>query len=524
MNLRRVALAALSLVALLSPATADAAGWQDIGADIEARPNGGVTVHGAFRGRGQLLYNLDLDRGLDSRGLPLYPVPLANPLSQTLTHADMRLRADIAAYSPIGDAAVKVRLDLLDNLSAGGTPDGPPQAVVTQRPVDVVGLRRAYAEVLTPFGLLTAGRMGAHWGTGMLSNSGDCDDCSSGDAVDRIGWVAPLIGHIWAVAYDLGHVGPTAPRRGGARAIDVDPSDNVQGINVAMMRFRTPRSRARRLAANISTLDYGVVYAHRWQRNDIPATYIPTTHDVPIDGQQVVHRGLTASLFDGYIDFAFPYFAVRAEAAVLLGKIEEPSIIPGVRYGTPLTSTQWGGVLQTNFGHFEWPVQGGTDAGIASGDAAPGFGAYPGLLEDAPREGAFDGPQANPPYDNTVNNFRFHPDFHVDRILFRELLGTVTDAVYVRPRVEWTLGEQERGALTLELATVASFALQPTSTPNGESSLGVEIDPTIRYHNGAFRAEAYYALFVPGAAFHNPAQGLNAKPAQVAGINLNVGF
>ena len=29
--------------------------------------------------------------------------------------------------------------------------------------------------------------------------------------------------------------------------------------------------------------------------------------------------------------------------------------------------------------------------------------------------------------DTTVDNFRFHPDYHVDRILFREIIGTVTE-------------------------------------------------------------------------------------------------
>lgn len=514
----------LAALLVTVPCTAYAAGFQDLGHDIEAMPRGGVVLHGDARVRGQLLYNLDLDRGLDPDGLPLYPVPLADPRGQTLTHADMRARADVAAYAPIGDAAFKLRLDLLDNLSAGSTPDGPPQAVVTQRPLDVIALRRAYAEVLTPFGLLSVGRMGAHWGAGMLTNSGDCRTCDSGDAADRIAFVTPVVGHVWAVAYDLGFLGPTGERRGGTRAIDLERSDNVQGVSVAMMRFRTPRARARRRAAGVSTLDYGVVYSHRWQRNDVPAAYLPTSVAVPIDGAQVVYRGLRAHLVDGYVDFSFPYFALRAEAALLVGEIAEPSVIPGVRYGVPLSSRQWGGVLMTQFGGADWPLGVGVDAGAASGDAAPGFGAYPGLLEPAPQAGELDGPQANPPYDNTVNNFRFHPDFHVDRILFREIVGTVTDAAYVRPRLELSAGDPKRGELAVELAAVISFAMQPTSTPSGSAGLGVEIDPTIRYQNGAFSAEAYYALFLPGAAFDNPASGLAARPAQLTGVQMNVSF
>ena len=523
MNCRRHIAVAIVLMLVVPAAEVGAAGFTDIGADIEAMPRGGLTAHGYMRARGQLLGNLDLDRGVDPAGRPLYPVPISDPSAQTLTHADLRLRADVAAYSPIGDAAVKVRLDLLDNLAAGSTPDGPPQATVTQRPVDVIALRRAYAEVLTPFGLLSFGRMGAHWGTGMLSNGGDCSDCTSGDAADRLGFVTPLVGHIWAVAYDIGYVGPTASRRDGSAVVDIDPSDNVQSVSAAVIRYRTPRSRHRRRAAGVSTLDYGIVASHRWQRNDVPAHYLPVADGVearPIS----VERGLRAWLFDGYVDFSFPTMAVRAEAAVLTATIDEPSVIPGVAYGVPLESLQWGGVLMTDVGGPSWPLHFGIDGGVASGDAAPGFGAFPGPLDGPAEAGEVDGQQANPPYDNTVANLALHPDFHVDRILFREIIGRVTDAVYMRPHVSTTIGGGRAGALELELAAVVSSALQATSTPSGQAALGLELDPTIRYQNGGFSAEGYYALFVPGAAFDNPTVGLSARPAHLAGLQLQVVF
>jgi uncharacterized protein (TIGR04551 family) len=514
----------LTMLFVLFPGVAHAAGFTDIGNDIEATPRGGVELHGDFRARGELLYNLDLDRGLTPSGEPLYPIPVADRTSQTLTHADFRLRTDLAAYSPIGSAAVKARIDVLDNLAAGSTPDGPPQAVVTQRPVDVLSIRRAYAEVLTPFGLIAAGRMGAHWGTGMLTNSGDCLDCDTGDAADRLAFITPMVGHVWALAYDLGFVGPLASRPGENRTIDLDPSDDVRGISFALLRYRTPRAKNRRRVADVATLDYGVVVSHRWQRNDIPASYLPTAEPVPIDENQVVERGLRAWLFDGYVDFVFPHLLLRAEAAYLTGVIDEPSVIPGVRYETPLTSDQWGGVLKTRVGAATWPVHFGLDGGLASGDAAYGFGAFPRTLEDPPQQGDLDGPQANPPFDNTVNNFRFHPDYHVDRILFREIIGTVTDAIYLRPHVDWHTGEPATGQLEIELAAVASWAMQPTSTPGGSEPLGVEIDPTIRYLHGPFVAKFGYGLFLPGAAFANPAAGLEAGPAQVARLQLNVGF
>ena len=511
-------------VALLSSVPAFAAGFTDIGNDIEAVPDGAVAVDGYFRARGEVLENLDLDRGPDPSGVPLYPVPLGDPTGQVLTHADFRLRTDIAAYTPFVDAAVKARVDVLDNLAVGSTPDGPPQATVTQRPIDAISLRRVYAELLTPFGLLAVGRMGAEWGTGMLINGGDCYDCDSGDAADRIAFVTPIARHLWAVAYDVGFVGPQAQRRAGHRVVDLAPSDDVRGVSFAALKYRTPRSVVRRLAVDRATLDYGAVFSYRWQNADVPASYLPTAEPVPIDDAQVVDRGLRAWIVDGYVDFTFPYLKIRAEAAYLEGVIEEPSLIPGVRYGVPLTSQQWGGVLETRVSGRTWPVGFGVDGGAASGDAAFGFGAFPGLLEPAPEAGELDGPQANPPFDNTVNNFRFHSDYRVDRILFREIIGTVTDAVYVRPHFDWQLGRTAGGVFLLEVAGVASWALQPTSTPSGERALGMEIDPSIRYVNGRFAVAADYALFVPGSAFDNPDAGLSAQRAQVGRLRMNVGF
>ncbi|HVY47501.1 MAG TPA: hypothetical protein VHB21_16545, partial [Minicystis sp.] len=170
-----------------------------------------------------------------------------------------------------------------------------------------------------------------------------------------------------------------------------------------------------------------------------------------------------------------------------------------------------------------WGV--GLDGGYASGDSAPGFGAFPVAGQTAPRRGDLDGPQANPPYDTTVDNFRFNPNYLVDRILFREIIGTVTDAIYVRPHAEIEPVRFPRGALSLGLFSVISFAAEPTSTPSGKRPLGVEIDPTITYRaDFGFEAALEQATLIPLAGFDNPALGLTAKPAQLWRLRLTYGF
>lgn len=514
---------ALSLVAA-PQAFGQASDFTDLGDDIAQKRGTYIEWNADFRVRGELLNNLDLNRGLTPSGQPLYPTPL-DPNSSTLSHGDMRLRMDLAAFSPIGDVALRSRVDVLDNLAFGSTPDGPPQATVTQRPVQALAIKHVYGQVLTPVGLLTAGRMGSDWGLGMLTNSGDCFDCDSGDAADRVAFVTPLMGHIWAFAYDIAWAGPDTPRANGQRAVSLEPSVDVRGLTFAALRYRSDLSRERRRDAGRGTLDYGAYFSYRWQENDIPGAYYGADDGRVPAASQLIERDLRAYAVDVWARFDLPYLRIEAEGAYLNAHIGQASLIPGVRYNEPLTGDQFGFALETEVGAPHWPVVGGIDGGFASGDAAPGFGAYPGPFDAPGQPGDLDGPQANPPYDNAINNFRFHPDYRIDRILFREIIGTVTDAVYVRPHVSWRVARWGSGDLTASLAAVASWATQATSTPGGQRPLGIELDPTITYRSGGnFRLSLEHAILFPLAGLDNPDEGLKASSAQLFRISMGLGF
>ncbi|HJL01528.1 MAG TPA: TIGR04551 family protein [Polyangiaceae bacterium LLY-WYZ-15_(1-7)] len=525
--------AALSLAALAAPPRAAASGFTDIGQDIESEGETVVRLHGALRTRFELLYNLDLDRGLSPDGAPLFPVPLSDPSAQLLTHADMRLRTDLALYVPSASMAIKLRIDTLDNLSLGSQPDGVPSVAVSQRPAETpFVIRRAYGEVLTPFGLLAVGRMGNEWGLGMLANGGDCADCDSGDAADRILFSTPVLGHVWAFAFDLTATGPYVPRNAPNRGIDLDPWDDVRTFTAAVLDFHTDVARRRRARAGRISFEYGAYVSHRWQNGDVPAHYLPAAQPVGITRAQSVGRDFRATAVDAWARLTLPAGRVELEAAYLTARIGQPSLIPGVELDDALTSRQVGAALETEFGPDHalgtgrWAA--GLDAGFASGDPAPGFGALLGANDRGPnappaQPGDLDGPQAAPPFDTTVDNFRFHPDYRIDRILFREIVGTVTDAIYLRPHARVTLAQVGPGRLDASLAVIASWAAEPSSTPNGERTLGLELDPTLAYvTRDGFLFAAEYAFFLPGAAFDNAAAGLSAKPAQL--MRFRLGF
>lgn len=523
------ALATLCVLALgwIGAPRALAQGFHDVGDDIRAHEDPDdftFELHGYLRLRGEILSNLDLDRGLTPSGDPLFAVPLDDPDAQELYQADMRLRADVSVYAPGGAIAIHTRFDVLDNLTLGSTPDDIPSATVGQRVLDTaIHLRRAWAEVLTPFGLLTAGRQANTWGLGLLANGGDCNDCDAGDVADRVAFLTPIAGHLWALAFDISATGPLGPRAAGFRAVDVTPTDDVRTVTFAFLNWHGDEARRRRHRAGRMTFEYGAYVSYRWQDGDTPASYLPTSVPVTPSAAQVVPRGLSAVAADVWLRIEHTDFRIELEAALLYSRIASTSLVPGVLLRDSISATQLGAALETDFLSREGPFTFGLDGGVASGDSAPGFGAFPRALQASPQLGDLDGPQATLPYDTTVDNFRFHTDYRVDRILFREIIGRVTDAFYLRPHVRWRLFDEPFGALSVTAFGVASFAVEPASAPGGERPLGIELDPAVTYQSReGFVAALEYAVLFPLSGLENPDMGLGATPAQLLRLRLQM--
>ena len=483
-----------------------------------------LVIRGLLRTRGAYLYNLDLDRGLDAAGQPLFPVPLGG--GQALDAADLRARTDVAVYAPGVGVAVKARIDWIDDVALGGAPDlagGSPATSGGQRPTAVV-VERAWAEALTPIGTLAAGRMGAHFGLGIAANGGDCEDCDHGAAADRLAFVSPIAGQLIAIAYDIASAGPFTQSKDGARSIGLEPSTQAAGPTLAIFHIHSPAALARRAAAGRASLEWAAYISRRTQDRDVPAWYLPTAAPpATFTGNDLVARGFEATAAGAWLRASGARFRIEAEIAYLHASLAQPSLVPGAAITEPVTSDQLGAALESDV--LAGPLQVGVDAGYASGDPAPGFGAFPRPGQTATVPGQLDGPQANPPGDRTVDNFRFHPDYHIDQILFREIIGTITDAVYLRPHVRTTLLTVGTGRLEAGAALIASWAVDATSTPSGQRPLGVELDPELRYASAdGFAMTIDYGVLFPGAGFDNPTLHLTAKAAQVIRARLAFGF
>jgi uncharacterized protein (TIGR04551 family) len=519
---KRCAAVLAGAAGLLASATAAATGFTDIGEDIVPRTETAVRLDGYFRARAVDYYNLDLDRGTTPSGQTFFPVPLGSPNAQSLLYADMRLRTDVAVYAPGGTVAVKARIDVLDNVAMGSDSAGVPSTSASQlSPPGAFRVKRAYGEALTPFGIIAVGRIGSTWGLGLLTNGGDCADCNYGDAADRVALITPLAGHIWALAYDIDQIGPLVAQQPGQTFLNLSPTANVNTVTFAFLRYKDELARERRRAAGKTTVEYGAYVSERWQNDDVPAMYLPTAQPIAVTGSQLMSRGYQATAVDGWARVTHPYFRVEAEVAAIVGSIQQPSLIPGVLYHQAVTAMQTGAALESEI----VPDQrfgGGIDAGYASGDqGSAGFGAFPVVGSTVAQPGDLNGPKANPPSHTTVNNFTFHPDYFIDRILFREIIGAVTGAVYARPHVRWDVMRVAPGVLQASLAAVASWAVYPENAPGDRSPLGVEIDPTLAYASrDGFGAALEYAVLFPMAGLDNPQQNLKAFPAQLARVRV----
>src|SRR5207253_257342 len=141
------------------------------------------------------------------------------------------------------------------NLVLGTTPDGyflngqvPPRSAPlqafsrAQQPVEsgrnsiesAIRVKRAWAEVKIPVGMLSFGRMPSQWGTGMFINNGNCLDCDYGVSVDRVMFATKLFNHFFAFMYDWVATGPTTrlyhPNEQSGPAYNADPIDDVWQI------------------------------------------------------------------------------------------------------------------------------------------------------------------------------------------------------------------------------------------------------------------------------------------------------
>jgi uncharacterized protein (TIGR04551 family) len=146
----------------------------------------------------------------------------------------------------------------------------------------------------------------------------------------------------------------------------------------------------------------------------------------------------------------------------------------------------------------------------------------PGL--GATQFGSLEGQQWGGPFvpgDRSIKNFRFNQAYRVDLILFRQILGQVTDAMYVKPKFRWDI----LPGLGFDVQLVYSRALEAASTPSatgpgtGSSNLGIELDGILTYASGdGFQAWMQYGILQPMGGLEPPGRSLSRAQALAVGL------
>ncbi len=543
-------------------------------------------LDGYYRVRGQLLHDLDLRAGKDASGRYLFPVPLQDPGKHaSLATANMRLRLE-PTLNVSEHVRVRAQVDVLDNFVLGSSisrlhdsPDSPypvpfygssrvlyeddPHA---DRPV--VSPKRVWAEVQTPVGLLSFGRMPSEWGLGVLTSSGDEIDDDFGDTVDRIQFALPPvttpIGRLVFVPildFDAEGVLHEDPHfhAGLGQPFDAESGDDGRTYAVKAARLDTEDEIRRKLERNETSINYGAYYSYREQRWAYPQWIdkgFGVTYGAPgNENPQSEHVSAYGHVLDLWFRLLRPRWSVEAEAVGVYGNIGnawgfvidpatgQPSVDASGLYVIKqldrILLRQWGGSVVAKAKVIPSKLTIGLEIGAASGDDAPGFGTGRVGFTQSPLDpltwthspyGSLDGPQygmdASGAMDRTIRNFRFNPAYRVDLVLFRHILGQVTDAAYAKPNLRWDI----LPGLALDAALVYSRALMVQSTPSAspdgsgaDANLGLEADGVLTYTSGdGFQAFGEWGVFQPmsGLAY----QGVKVDRAHFLALGLAVKF
>ena len=463
-----------------------------------------------------------------------------------LVSSNMRLRLEptlnVSEY-----IRVHAMADVFDNLVFGSTPTymsgidipGSPVAPYSflslsqspiqgfNTPVGPINIKRAWGEVTTPVGEFRFGRMPLHFGLGVLYNSGNLINNDYGDNVDGIMFATRVAGHYLVpgatVSYagvneraggfgKLGDNGITyIPTESGAR-YDLDPSDNVYSFFLTFTKKDKDIDAKAMLDQGDVVFNYGLLSSYRFQIYDsMFYKLMPNVQESELQ-KMFTRRDAHVGYLSFWSDVRWDKLRVESELVGIFGHVGNSKGLWMAQAdkdrNDPLWIMQGGAAIRSRYGFLRDRLEVGLDGGWASGDPASGYGIRPGLNGN-PQPGDAEGQQFNA-NDHTISNFKFSPDYRVDMVLFREVLGTVSDAFYVRPHVGYNFTE----TFGIRGDVISSFSNFASSTTGNSKVLGLELDASLFYHTeDGFYLNAQYGFLIPFA-------GLNHRPERVNNQDL----
>lgn len=455
---------------------------------------------------------------------------------------------------------------------------------------DSVTVKRAWGEVRFGFGMtLELGRMPNHWGMGLLYNDGNgyargeqsdivrMVDTDYGDSVDTVrlsfDFGADKRNAITlGLSYDWAATGPSTSQLLGpewdsgnrvAQAFSAEKYDNVHQFSVWVERRDDAGMLERKLSAGVPVVNYGVKTWFRWQTLD-RAVGTPGLGDglggnpvldpaedpegfehqgVPLgnggfddDGDSglqnyanaLVHRRGWLLTPDLWMRINWRTMRIEAEGAVVLGAFRHRDL------GVDRTSTEFsidtatasqrsailqgGYALEFKYGLFNDRFHIGVDQGFATGDSSP------------PQD--FNYGSGFPVQDGSfaqLSAFRFNPAYMQDLLLFKEMLGTVSNAAYVKP---WAAFYFFQNNFSARADVEFAGAVDRRGTYAGDKSIwGLELAGAVRYHDidDPIFFQLQYGVMFPFGGFEPLISSQNnaradAKAAQTVQAQFGIKF
>ena len=529
------------------------------------------SLNGYFRVRGEYMDNFALGRRPLDRlsgdpfarwiqvdngpvsGQPVLPAggcggePSSTPDSQTqrcggtatTRFANMRLRLQ-PTLSLSDNVRVHIMLDAFDNLVLGSTPEvksvnqfgqvtgrapGVPVDSLTRTSAppesfrntvgDALLVRRVWGEVTnSTIGQVRFGRMGHQWGLGMLWNAGEgtniLDSALDSDyqsEVDRIQLVGKFKGVFFGVSWDFANKGYIA-----------DPVDNIQGIprdasrlddtrqwSFLIARRLEPLQREKQLKRGKWVINGGAYFIYRTQF--LSTSTAPLLGTPAVIETQFVRRDARVYMPDGWFQALWKDLRLELEFAGIFGQIQNitPDGFPPTAEGDRYKLRQWALAVETEYRTVGKKLGVFLKGGVASGDPdVVGLSQYEDLA-------------TQPVGQKTISTFSFHPDYRVDLILFKEILGAVAGAYYLAPAISYDIIRSDFGRVfAARLDFIYSRAMYEQQSYASEPNLGAELDISVYYRteNGPSFKDGFFVAGQFGILF--PLNGL--KYLNVDGI------
>jgi uncharacterized protein (TIGR04551 family) len=491
--------------------------------------------------------------------------------------ANLRLRLE-PTLNVTDQVRVHAQVDVLDNTILGNSPDSlaripgyntpppmmplasrmqsptsmpgvapSPYLFTTQDPPEIgqngftssIRAKRAWGEVDTEFGSILFGRMPWQWGRGIFYNNGSCADCDVGTTVDRVAATTQLYGHQLLLAWDLGTQGYTTQQLNlgvldpNGYQYDLSQNDDVLQLTGSVAKIDRPIPLRERVDRGEVVFNYGFQLVYRNQGNIVYGPQFASQATAgaaspygpqPLMPSQLPQAvALNAFTFtpDLWLKLYYKALTLEFEGVGTFGQVGHPGPL-AVDADTPMNIHTFGWVLASELRLYHDAFIIGFETGGASGDQAEDPSQYLNYRWHFVQQ---------PAGDHALSNFFYSPDYHVDEIFFRHILGTVTNAIYFKPAVAYWFDLGQTRAVGLNGSFIYSLAPVPVSTPGNSLSYGIEGDLNATYRNTAegFYGGVTWGVFFPFGALNRPSplwgqDAANASSAQILRVFLGIKF